>query len=370
MRHRPLCSCQGFPCEQAERERERERGRGIAWQFKCSHIQSCMCCLCGFDSGPKYSSEGDKSKDINQIQYQPFTSSCDFLSSSPSLLILSLSLSLSRSLPPSLPTSPSISMTVEVISEVDNGERKRWLHTFEPYRRLKDEDPIIPFGEGPIISKWGAISRASRTGYHTTDPVQATACQGSNSTTPVDFRDYGPHTGHGDYRWSSCGSDSSSHSSFLESDQLGMCELSARERSFGSGEKAGAGGLLQTDYCKDTTESEPDRDIELELSALDMEDIDLQDNSQHSEESLELRDPHLLTTPSSEPQRSQTDKLSADKMEAHLLKKMAFRKSLSPAGLGSGGLSVGKLMMRTGPPRLGDMGPRPNTGPEMLLNGS
>ncbi|CAB1318124.1 unnamed protein product [Coregonus sp. 'balchen'] len=209
---------------------------------------------------------------------------------------------------------------------VDNGEGKRWLHTFEPYRRLKDEDPIIPFGEGPIISKWGAISRASH---------------------------YGPHIGHGDYRWSSRGSDSSSHSSFLESDQLGVCELAARERSFSSGEKAGAGDLLQTDYCKDTTESEPDRDIELELS-----------------ESLELRDPHLLTPPSSEPQRSQTDKLSADKMEAHLLKKMAFRKSLSPGGLGSGGLSVGKLMMRTGPPRLGDMGPRPNTGPEMLLNGS
>uniref|UniRef100_A0A8C7RTU8 RING-type E3 ubiquitin transferase n=1 Tax=Oncorhynchus mykiss TaxID=8022 RepID=A0A8C7RTU8_ONCMY len=211
-------------------------------------------------------------------------------------------------------------------SEVDNGERKRWLHTFEPYRRLKDEDPIIPFGEGPIISKWGAISRASRTGYHTTDPVQATACQGSNSTTPVDFRDYGPHTGHGDYRWSSCGSDSSSHSSFLE-----------------SGEKAGAGGLLLTDYCKDTTESEPDRDIELELSALDMEDIDLQDNSQHSEVQGSRYAPSVP---------------------------LCSRKSLSPAGLGSGGLSVGKLMMRTGPPRLGDMGPRPNTGPEMLLNGS
>uniref|UniRef100_A0A8K9V862 RING-type E3 ubiquitin transferase n=1 Tax=Oncorhynchus mykiss TaxID=8022 RepID=A0A8K9V862_ONCMY len=67
---------------------------------------------------------------------------------------------------------------------------------FEPYRRLKDKDPsipfgegpIIPFGEGPIISKWGAISRASRTGYHTTDPVQATACQGSNSTIPINFR--------------------------------------------------------------------------------------------------------------------------------------------------------------------------------------
>lgn len=59
---------------------------------------------------------------------------------------------------------------------------------FEPYRRLKDEDPIIPFGEGPIISKWGAISRASRTGYHTTDPIQATALQGRAGTTSINFR--------------------------------------------------------------------------------------------------------------------------------------------------------------------------------------
>jgi len=65
---------------------------------------------------------------------------------------------------------------------------KRWLHSLDHYRRLKDEDPIIPFSEGPIISKWGAISRASRTGYHTTDPVQATACQGSASTTPINFK--------------------------------------------------------------------------------------------------------------------------------------------------------------------------------------
>lgn len=65
---------------------------------------------------------------------------------------------------------------------------KRWLHSLDHYRRLKDEDPIIPFSEGPIISKWGAISRASRTGYHTTDPVQATACQSSASTTPINFK--------------------------------------------------------------------------------------------------------------------------------------------------------------------------------------
>lgn len=69
-----------------------------------------------------------------------------------------------------------------------SGVGKRWLHSLDHYRRLKDEDPIIPFSEGPIISKWGAISRASRTGYHTTDPVQATACQGSASTTPINFK--------------------------------------------------------------------------------------------------------------------------------------------------------------------------------------
>ncbi|KAG7223914.1 hypothetical protein INR49_015170 [Caranx melampygus] len=45
-------------------------------------------------------------------------------------------------------------------------------------------------------------------------------------------------------------------------------------------------------------------------------------------------------------------------MDAHLLKKMAFRKSLSPGGLVSGGLGVGKLVLRTGPSRLGDASTR------------
>lgn len=52
------------------------------------------------------------------------------------------------------------------------GDGKRWL---DRYRRLKDEDPIIPFSEAPIISKWGAISRAARAGFHAGDPIQAAA---------------------------------------------------------------------------------------------------------------------------------------------------------------------------------------------------
>ncbi|XP_033503265.1 roquin-2 isoform X1 [Epinephelus lanceolatus] len=266
-----------------------------------------------------------------------------------------------------------------------SGVGKRWLHSLDHYRRLKDEDPIIPFSEGPIISKWGAISRASRTGYHTTDPIQATACQGSANTTPINFKDYNHHLDHSDYRWSSRGSDSSSHSSFLESEQLCASELHGRRSSLSSGEKIVSDlQARQAAYSRDRghadSEPDPDRDIELELCALDMEDSDHQEIK--SQESLDLATPqsqdasHLLPPPCSSPllaspveEHSQTEGPSSEKMDAHLLKKMAFRKSLSPGGLVSGGLAVGKLVLRTGPPRLGDA--RPDTpGTEMLLNGS
>lgn len=266
------------------------------------------------------------------------------------------------------------------------GVGKRWLHSLDHYRRLKDEDPIIPFSEGPIISKWGAISRASRTGYHTTDPVQATACQGGASTTPINFKDYNPHLDQGDYRWGSRGSDSSSHSSFLESEQLCASELHTRQTSIGSGEKIVSDlQVHQTAFSldPDRSESEPDRDIELELCALD---IDSDNQEIKSQESLDLATPQsqdatrLLPPPCSSPllsspveEHSQRDGLSAEKMDAHLFKKMAFRKSLSPGGLVSGGLGIGKLVLRTGPPRLGDASTRtcPETpGTEMLLNGS
>lgn len=88
--------------------------------------------------------------------------------------------------------SPCFCLTQELDGNVggggSSGGGRRWLNSLDHYRRLKDEDPIIPFSEAPIISKWGAISRLSRTGYHTTDPVQATACQGRASTTPINFK--------------------------------------------------------------------------------------------------------------------------------------------------------------------------------------
>ncbi|XP_066569184.1 roquin-2 isoform X2 [Amia ocellicauda] len=114
------------------------------------------------------------------------------------------------------------------LTDHDSVDIKRRMHLFEAHRRVKDEDPIIPFGEGPIISKWGAISRSSRTGYHTTDPIQATASQGS-TTKPINFRDYGPYINHSDSRWSSYGSDSSNHSKFLESCCLSAVNLTCQK---------------------------------------------------------------------------------------------------------------------------------------------
>ncbi|TNN27092.1 Roquin-1 [Liparis tanakae] len=45
---------------------------------------------------------------------------------------------------------------------------------------VKDDDPIIPFGPQPTVSRFGAISRTSKTGYQTTGPVQAMASSPQN----------------------------------------------------------------------------------------------------------------------------------------------------------------------------------------------
>ena len=45
---------------------------------------------------------------------------------------------------------------------------------------VKDDDPIIPFGPQPTVSRFGAISRTSKTGYQTAGPVQAMASTPQN----------------------------------------------------------------------------------------------------------------------------------------------------------------------------------------------
>ncbi|XP_056875478.1 roquin-2 isoform X4 [Takifugu flavidus] len=244
---------------------------------------------------------------------------------------------------------PSCAEHPELDGSTAGGGEKRWLHSMDHYRRLKDEDPIIPFSEAPIISKWGAISRAARAGYHTADPI----CQGAAATAAaINLKDSSPHL---DHRWSSRGSDSSSHSSFLESEHL--CASERRRTSLSSGEKIAA---AQMSYSRDggraDGESDPGGDIELELCALDLEDAET--GAQDVTILQPPEDSHLLPASRSSPllsspmeERPHSDGAAVDKMNAHL-KKMAFRKSLSPGRLASGGLGVGKLVLQSGSARL------------------
>ncbi|CAF93161.1 unnamed protein product [Tetraodon nigroviridis] len=197
------------------------------------------------------------------------------------------------------------------------GDGKRWLPSLDHYRRLKDEDPIIPFSEAPIISKWGAISRAARAGYHATDPIQATVCKGGAGTAAVTFKDYNPHLDHGDSRWSSRGSASSGHSGFPESEHP---RASEQRRTPPSGSEKMA--------------SDPQR-------------------------------PTAGTAPTARRTRAETSSWSCGLLTWRSQRSQP-RRSLSPGGLASGGLGVGKLVLQSGSPRLEDASAR--ACPETLLN--
>ncbi|XP_008956895.1 roquin-2 isoform X5 [Pan paniscus] len=219
-----------------------------------------------------------------------------------------------------------------VLMDLDSGDVKRRVHLFETQRRTKEEDPIIPFSDGPIISKWGAISRSSRTGYHTTDPVQATASQGS-ATKPISVSDYVPYVNAVDSRWSSYGNEATSSAHYVERDRFIVTDLSGHRKHSSTGDllslelqqaksnslllqrEANAlamqqkwnsldegrhltlnllskeielrNGELQSDYTEDATDTKPDRDIELELSALDTDEPDGQ--SEPIEEILDIQ---------------------------------------------------------------------------------
>ncbi|XP_032904852.1 roquin-2 isoform X4 [Amblyraja radiata] len=147
---------------------------------------------------------------------------------------------------------------------------KRSLNMFGPQKRGKDEDPIIPFGDGPIISKWGAISRSARTGYNNTDPVQATASQGS-ATKPISVTDYSPQVSHADSSsWSSqvlsYGSNSTT-GQYLNRNRL--MDISVHRQHPNGGDQLSV-ELQQREF---TEVSADDQDIELELSALET-DVD------------------------------------------------------------------------------------------------
>ncbi|PWA25290.1 hypothetical protein CCH79_00005274 [Gambusia affinis] len=88
--------------------------------------------------------------------------------------------------------------TMEMMNVDDKDQREPSLEAPRRGTEVKDDDPIIPFGPQPTVSRFGAISRTSKTGYQTTGPVQAMAStlQNPNSKhmTMPDYS-YGSHGG-------------------------------------------------------------------------------------------------------------------------------------------------------------------------------
>ncbi|XP_038820060.1 roquin-1-like [Salvelinus namaycush] len=80
---------------------------------------------------------------------------------------------------------------------------------------VKDDDPIIPFGPQPTVSRFGAISRTSKTGYQTTGPVQAMASAQGPKHMAAEFS-YGHHGGWGGASYPSHQTGSSSQGHFSE----------------------------------------------------------------------------------------------------------------------------------------------------------
>uniref|UniRef100_A0A8C7YAN2 RING-type E3 ubiquitin transferase n=1 Tax=Oryzias sinensis TaxID=183150 RepID=A0A8C7YAN2_9TELE len=73
---------------------------------------------------------------------------------------------------------------VMVTVNVDaKGSRDLTLDVPRRGTEVKDDDPIIPFGPQPTVSRFGAISRTSKTGYQTNFPVQTMASTPQNPSS-------------------------------------------------------------------------------------------------------------------------------------------------------------------------------------------
>ncbi|XP_036376727.1 roquin-1a isoform X2 [Megalops cyprinoides] len=90
--------------------------------------------------------------------------------------------------------------TMEMMNVDSKGLREQAVDIQRRSAEAKDDDPIIPFGPLPTVSRFGAISRTPKTGYQTSGPVQAMASsQGSapkHVTVAADYT-YGNHGGWG-----------------------------------------------------------------------------------------------------------------------------------------------------------------------------
>ncbi|XP_046754213.1 roquin-1 isoform X12 [Gallus gallus] len=99
------------------------------------------------------------------------------------------------------------------------------------------DDDLIPFGDRPTVSRFGAISRTSKAMYQNSGPIQAMAVQGASTKSIIsDYSPYGTHGGWG-------GSPYSPHQNipsqgrFNDRERLSMSDVAGHGKQLPSAER-------------------------------------------------------------------------------------------------------------------------------------
>ncbi|KAK2496659.1 hypothetical protein MC885_005828 [Smutsia gigantea] len=100
------------------------------------------------------------------------------------------------------------------------------------------DDDLIPFGDRPTVSRFGAISRTSKTIYQGAGPMQAMAPQGA-PTKSINISDYGPYGTHGGWGGSpySPHQNIASQGHFSERERISMSEVASHGKPLPSAER-------------------------------------------------------------------------------------------------------------------------------------
>ncbi|XP_043347026.1 roquin-1 isoform X12 [Dermochelys coriacea] len=100
------------------------------------------------------------------------------------------------------------------------------------------DDDLIPFGDRPTVSRFGAISRTSKTMYQSSGPMQAMAIQGA-STKSIGVSDYSPYGSHGSWGASpySPHQNIPSQGRFSDRERLSMSDVASHGKPLPSAER-------------------------------------------------------------------------------------------------------------------------------------
>uniref|UniRef100_A0A8B9NPB9 RING-type E3 ubiquitin transferase n=1 Tax=Accipiter nisus TaxID=211598 RepID=A0A8B9NPB9_9AVES len=99
------------------------------------------------------------------------------------------------------------------------------------------DDDLIPFGDRPTVSRFGAISRTSKAMYQNSGPMQAMAVQGATTKSIIsDYNPYGTHGGWGGSQYSPH-QNIPSQGRFNDRERLSMSDVAGHGKQLPSAER-------------------------------------------------------------------------------------------------------------------------------------